>query len=89
MNNSHFISKAKTRNLLGIGRLRYQQLIDSKILPEPIKLADSGRPVHTLAQIETARNNLYKKAVMDSQPVSGKRMKPFSAKLVAEIHNAR
>lgn len=80
-----FYSKAETRARLQVGRRRYAQLIESKILPQPIEIIAGARPVHTTGQIEIAESNLYRRALKDLQPSGGRKMKPLSQKLMSEI----
>ncbi len=83
--NEKLYSKSETRKRLRVGRIRYEQMIESKILPAPISLTDDARPVHTESQIKIAENNLYKQAIKNVLPAATRRMKPLSAKLAAEI----
>lgn len=78
-----FYSKQEVRARLGVGRTRYAQMIDAGVLPPPITLTDTARPVHTAEQIRIAENNLLKR-LTDNLPRTRK-SKPLSNKLRAEI----
>lgn len=85
MTEKHFYSKAETRKRLGVGRTRYAQLIESEILAPPIKLTDEARPVHTETQILNAVRNIDRKHTAALAPTGGKKIKPLSEKLLAQI----
>lgn len=50
---------------LGVSRARYEQLIESGILPKPVALIPGARPIHTERQIQTAERNLEEMMMRD------------------------
>lgn len=85
MSEKIFYSKSDVRRRLGVGRTRYAQLIAAGILPPPVELIAGARPVHTQAQVALAENNLLKQVMNNLQPASGRKSKPLSKKLIAEL----
>lgn len=84
-------SKEKARKRLGVSRGRYEQFIESGILPKPFVIVNGSRPIHTETQIQIAESNLYQKAVENSRPRTPdvKPIKPISENLKALIANRR
>ena len=85
MTGEKLYSKAAVRKRLSVGRIRYGQLIESKILAQPICLVEGARAVHTESQIQNAETNIYRQALKDLQPLNSPKMKPLSAKMISEI----
>jgi hypothetical protein len=85
MTDEELYSKAQMRKRLKVGKLRYEYLIESGLLPEPIALTPGSRPVHTESQVQIYKQNIYRKAVSDWRPVGRRKTRPFSKKLISEI----
>ena len=76
-------SKEATRKILKISRARYQQFIDSGILPKPFEITPGSRPVHSETQIKIAEKNLYERAVASLRKTTPgtKPIKPLNPKI--------
>lgn len=75
-------SKSATRRALKISRARYEQFIESGILPEAFEIVPGSRPVHTETQIRLAEANLYARAIENIRPKTpgAKPIKPVRLK---------
>lgn len=83
-------SKAAARRRLGISRARYEQFIESGILPAPFAIVEGSRPIHTESQIARAESNLYERALSNlrNRTPGARPVKPISEKHAAEIRAA-
>lgn len=84
MTGKQFYSKADARKRLGVGRVRYEYLIQSEVLAVPVEIVPGTRPVHTESQLHAAEMKIQRELISAIQPKSRK-MRPLSARQLDAI----
>jgi hypothetical protein len=90
-NPTDLLTKKETIKQLKISRARYEQFIESGILPKPFEIAPGSRLYHSPAHLDAVERNLYERAIASTRNRTPrtKPTKPFSEETKAQILRAR